>query len=57
MNVLQLAPNFDEALNALDVTWYQGRLVKRDALAQQKRADYQERAKYNQCQSDAETAV
>jgi hypothetical protein len=41
MNVLQLAPNHDEALNALDVTWYQGRLVKRDALAQQKRADYQ----------------
>jgi hypothetical protein len=41
LNVLREKPEFDEALRALDLQWLNGRLVPRDKLAQQKRADYQ----------------
>jgi hypothetical protein len=40
-NVLRSEPKHEEALRALDAQWWNGRLVKRGDLAEQKRADYQ----------------
>ncbi|MHB0960237.1 MAG: polymorphic toxin-type HINT domain-containing protein [Pirellulaceae bacterium] len=40
LNVLRIQPNHEEALRALDVEWYNGRLVKRDQVAAQKREDF-----------------
>ena len=37
LNVLRVQPNHEEALSALDVQWYNGRLLKRDQVAEQKR--------------------
>ena len=41
LNVLRVVPDHEEALMALDVRWMNGRLVKTDQVAQQKRADFQ----------------
>ena len=40
-NVLHSEPENEEALRALDAQWWNGRLVQRSELAEQKRADYQ----------------
>lgn len=40
-NVLRSEPENEEALRALDAQWWNGRLVQRSELAEQKRADYQ----------------
>ena len=40
LNVLRVQPNHEEALSALDVQWYNGRLLKRDQVAEQKREDF-----------------
>lgn len=39
-NVLRMQPASEEALLALDLRWLNGRLVPREELTQQKRADY-----------------
>ncbi|MHB8972518.1 MAG: polymorphic toxin-type HINT domain-containing protein [Pirellulaceae bacterium] len=40
LNVLRVQPNHEEALSALNVQWYNGRLLKRDQVAAQKREDF-----------------
>jgi hypothetical protein len=40
LNVLRMQPTCEEALVAMDARWLNGRLVKREELAKQKRADH-----------------
>ena len=40
LNVLRVQPNHEEALRALEVQWYNGQLLKREQVAEQKREDF-----------------